>query len=322
MSKWVDESKFKQFRERKKNEDDYKNVSDGSDRLKVVWKTPEKGTADKPKIYEGRFLIDPDGVPYTEYLYHMFKNSNNDGWSFSLCPKTHDRSAYCPLCSVVSKLYESGNKADKSAAYRYKRKVRYCGNFFVTKDPRDAEIDDDKDKATGRGFIYEFPGKVESKLKTEITDVENGLGSSAFDPEDGYNFIIMVKSTKPTKDGEVYPDYSDSKFSRRSSAIGDEKKIEEVMKGRIRLKDHLKKMEVSEEKIIESIKAEMLWDLIEDEYNRMSGKSIESNESPSLSSSNEEDKIEEDKIEEDNEKNDESLSEQELMKELEKMGMN
>lgn len=317
MSKWVDDSMFKNFREKKKNEAE--SSSGGDDRLNVVWKTPEKGTADRAKVYEGRFLVDPKGVFYQQYLYHMFQNSTGEGWHFSLCPKTYDMSNYCPWCSIVSKLYASGNAADKKTAYNYKRKTRYCGNWFVVNDPRDADADDDK-KAAGRVFVYEFPGKVESKLKTEITDERNGLGPAIFDPsEDGYNFIIRVKATKPDENGRVFPDYSDSQFARRASALGSDDEIEEIMNNRYDLSNHLKKMEAPNDKILEAIKREMMWDLIEDEYERMSGFSM-----PSTPREQEETKTEEPKEEKASEETfdgEDDMSEQDLLKELENMGM-
>lgn len=318
MSKWVDDSAFKSFRERKKTEDDNK-PSGGNDRMSVVWKTPEKGTTDRPKIYEGRFLQDPKGVFYLQYLYHMFKNSSGEGWHFSLCPKTYDMSKYCPWCSVVSKLYSSGSKSDKSAAYNYKRKIRFCGNWYVVKDPRDAEADEEN-KAEGKVFVYEFPGKVESKLKTEITDEENGYGMSIFDPgEDGVNFIVRVKATKPDESGRVFPDYSDSQFARRPTALGSEDEIEEIMKNRYDLMGHLKKMEATEDKVLEAIKKEMVWDLIEDEYERMSGSAVPS--TPREQESPETEEPKEEAKEESFDDSDDDMSEQELLDELENMGM-
>ena len=317
MSKWVDDSAFNSFREQKKTEDENRS-SGGNDRMSVVWKTPEKGTVDRAKVYEGRFLMDPKGVPYQSYLYHMFKNSSGEGWHFSLCPKTYDMSNYCPWCSVVSKLYSSGSKADNKMAYNYKRKPRFCGNWYVVKDPRDSEADAEN-KAEGNVFVYEFPGKVESKLKTEVTDEENGYGKSIFDPGDnGVNFIIRVKSTKPDENGKVFPDYSDSVFARKPSALGSDDEIEEIMKNRYDLKEHLKKMEATEDKIIAAIKGEMMWDLIEDEYERMSGSSVPST-SVEQKDTTQEEKKEESTTSDSN--TDDDMSEQDLLNELENMGM-
>lgn len=315
MSKWVDDSKFKNFRDKKKNEEDT-SKDFGNDRLDCVWKTPEKGTADRPKIYEGRFLVDPDGVFYLKYLYHMFKHSSGEGWHFSLCPKTYDMNNYCPWCSIVGKLYASGNKSDKGAARNYSRSIRYCGNWYVIKDPRDSDADEDK-KAEGKVWIYEFPGKVESKLKVEVTDESNGLGPAIFDPsEEGFSFILRVGSTKPSEDGKVFPDYSDSQFARKPSAIGTDDEIESIMKQRMKLTEHLKKMEADEEKVLEAIKREMVWDLIEDEYERMTGKAMPS-------TSNEQEKVPADNTENTADvKEEEDISEQDLLNELEQMGMN
>lgn len=267
MSNWIDGDLFNQFVEEKSKEQD--PTPAGPRRLDVIWPTPERGTPERPKIYEGRFLPDPKNKFYMKYYYHMFYSGEK--WNFLLCPKTWNFEKFCPWCTVTSRLY-TGNAEDKKMAAEYKRKEKFVGNFYIADDPRDAERNDEE-KMVGTVKIYEFPGKVESKLKAEITDTRHGIGPGIFDPgEEGHNFILKVKSTKP-KDGKTWPDYSDSLFARRPESLGSNAEIREVMEKRFDLEEYVKSMERPEEDIVNLLKAEMVWDLISSEYER--AKSLE-----------------------------------------------
>lgn len=265
MSEWINKNLFAEFVEQKTQEQE--QTPAGPRRLDIIWPTPERGTPDRPKIYEGRFLPDPNGKFYMKYSYHMFYSGEK--WNFLLCPKTWGMDNFCPWCSVTSKLY-MGNKEDKKMAYEYKRKEKFVSNFFIQDDPRDAERNDEE-KMKGTVKIYEFPGKVESKLKAEITDTRHGIGPGIFDPgEEGHTFILKVKSTKP-KDGKTWPDYSDSLFARRPEALGSADEIRELMNNRYDLEEYVRSMERPEEDVINLLKAEMVWDLVKSEYERAKG---------------------------------------------------
>jgi len=268
MSKWINKEKFKQFQKGKAEEKDEKK-SGGINRSELVWKTPEKGTDSRPKVYEGRFLPDKDGEFYKKYYYHMFKAGEK--WSFSLCPKTFDFDNFCPLCAATSKLY-TGSANDKSQAGQIRRKEKFVGNFYIVDDPRDNEAEEGKE-VNGTVKLYEFPGKVEMKLKEEITDTRNGLGVDIFDPgDDGYNFILKVLSTKKDARGNVWPDYSQSMFARRSEALGTEGEIDKIMDSTHNLKEYVDNMKRDEEDVIDVLKSEMLYDIIEDDIKRNTAK--------------------------------------------------
>jgi hypothetical protein len=196
----------------------------------------------------------------------MFKTGEK--WAFFLCKKTYGVEEFCPLCEATRKLY-MGSAADKKMAYTYKRKEKFVGNFYVIDDPRDSERED-KDKVNGTVKLYEFPGKVEMKLKEQITDSKYGLGPSIFDPgTDGYDFIIKVLSTKKDDKGNVWPDYSNSEFSRKPYPIKKtDEEIKKIMESRIDIGEYIKSMEKTDEEVIAVLKSEMLWDLVKDEWNR------------------------------------------------------
>ena len=262
MSKWVDKNLFENFATEKEQEKD-RSANKRSD---IVWQTPEAGTEYKPKIYEGRFLPDLRGKFTKSYFYHMFQMG--DKWQFVLCPKTYDFDNFCPFCSLVNKLY-MGTKADKDIAPKYKRKARNVSNWFVVDDPRDSSIQDETKKSTGKVKLYEYPDKVDAKLKTEILDKKEGLREAIFDPSsEGHNFILRIKQTKKDAKGKAYPDYAESAFSRKSSALGTDAEIKKIMESRYSIEDYIKTLEIKQEDMIRILKSEMLWELVNEDANK------------------------------------------------------
>lgn len=319
MSKWVNKKAFSKFQDQKKEEQEKQSEGSGLRRSDYVWKTPEKGTAERPKTYVGRFLQDKNGIPYKRYYYHMFRSGEN--WVFIICPKTDGIEKYCPWCSVVSKLYK-GTPADKKAAYNYKRKEKFVGNFYIVEDPRDSEVEDDN-KVEKTVKLYEFPGKVETLLKAQIVDTKYGLGYSIFDPgEDGYDFILKVASTKRDANGNIWPDYSASTFVRKSYALADtDKGIEEIMEKTFDLNEYVENMKRDNDYILKSLKNEHLFDYIEEEWKRFAG-SIEVSEESKEREKKEEEEIKNDSgniPEEANNDDDDDISDEELLKELDGM---
>ena len=269
MSKWINDDLFGDFQKQKKIEKENPRQTGGVRRSELVWQTPAKGSETAAKTYTGRFLPDPKGMFYKEYFYHMYRAG--DKWIFVICPKTDGFDNYCPFCSVTSKLY-MGTASDKKMAYTYKRKNKFVGNFFISDDPRDADREEEN-KVNGTVKLYEFPGKVEMKLKEEITDQENGLGASIFDPSsEGYNFILKILATKRDANGDQWPDYSTSTFSRRPEAIGTDAEIDAHMESCLDISEYIKGMAKEEEELVKLVKDEMLFDLILDEYNQLQAK--------------------------------------------------
>ena len=262
MSKWINKDLFSNFQKQKKEEKDSSSSKKNPlFRGEIVWKTPQKGTVENPKVYEGRFITDKKGKFYEKYSYHMFQCGEK--WFFSLCPKTYGFDNYCPLCSITSKLYQ-GTPADKKIAYKYKRKEKFVSNFYILSDPRDVDAEVKVNKTVK---LYEFPGKVEMKLKEEITDTKNGYGLCIFDPgTDGHNFILKVLSTKKDQNGKIWPDYSSSTFSRESIELGTDKEIDVIMESTVDIGDYIEGLKVDDEKVVKAIKDEMLWDLVKTEW--------------------------------------------------------
>jgi len=66
MSKWMKDKKdlFKKFKDEKNAE---KETGGGINRSEMVWKTPEKGTAENPKTYILRLLMDANDDFYKTF---------------------------------------------------------------------------------------------------------------------------------------------------------------------------------------------------------------------------------------------------------------
>lgn len=289
MSKWINKKLFESYvAEKEKEVSEKPNFMKRSD---FVWQSPTAGTVDKPKVYEGRLLPDPKSKFTMKYHYHMWKSG--DKWMFYLCPKTYGMDKFCPICSVVSSLY-SGTADDKKTAFKMKRKERYVSNFYIVSDPRDKEIDDDNKKSSGKVKLYEFPAKLESKIKNETLDKKEGLGDAIFDPGDeGHNIIIKIKSTKPNERGETFPDYSDSTFSRKSYPLRDtDKEISDIMASTYSLDEYIKGMEMSKDDTIKMLKNEMLWEMVESDWARNFG-DVDKKEEPKKVVAKEESKAKE-----------------------------
>jgi len=260
MSKWIDKELFSKFQAQKQAE---KEETKSNRRVELLWPTPERGTTDNPKIYEGRLLPDKKGSFYKRYYYHMWKSGEN--WIFGLCPKTFNFKDYCPFCSSTAKLY-NGSESDKFQANQIKRKEKFVGNFYIVSDPRDMDKENEEEKVTGKVKLYEFPSKIENLIAGELRDTKQGYGYQIFDPGDeGRNFIIKVLSTKKDKDGKTWPDYANSVFSRVQSPLGSDKEIQEILNLTTDLEGYINNMKMPKTKIVDILKNEFLWDYIADE---------------------------------------------------------
>jgi len=294
MSKWIKKDLFDDYVKKKEQEQEKGESTSFLKRSDIVWPNPTAGSTTQPEVYEGRFLPDPNGEFTLKYFYHMWKT---DKWNYVFCEKTHDINNYCPVCSLVNKLY-AGTSKDKALASMIKRKTRHVGNFYIVSDKRDLKVTDEAEMNEGKVKLYEFPDKVDAKIKLQLLDKKEGLGADIFDPgEDGYNFILRIKSTKPDGSGRTYPDYSDSDFSRKPSVLGNDKMINQIMNNRYDIKEYVNSLTTPRDRIIAILESEMLYDLVKDEWSKVD-KSINEDNSKDIdtdddvkSKSNDEDDV-------------------------------
>lgn len=147
-------------------------------------------------------------------------------------------------------------------------------------DPRDSQAEESR-KVSGTVRLYEFPATIEGKIRTQITDEEEGRGAAIFDPEDGYNFLVKVALKKPDSDGTQWPTYEMSEFSLNKNAIADSsEKIKEIMDSVYDLSEYLKSIEMDVETHKKLLKEEMLFEDVQDQFERyMEGKEPEGRKS-------------------------------------------
>ena len=241
------------------------------------WSPKERGTDSNPKVYVGRFLPDPNGTMYKKFLYHMYKN-DADEYIYILCPKTYDFKEFCPLCFTSGKLY-SGSERDKDLAKKYKRNIRFIGNWYLIEDPRD--VDAEEPQWINKVWQWEFPSKIETKLDEELKD-NDGLGIRIFDPgANGYNFSVKVKETGDAS--QKFPEYSSSAFARKATALGTDKEIKAIMESCKPVADIIAKKfnENDWNKVKESLIEASLWtDALQREWTRHMSDNTQTNEAP------------------------------------------
>lgn len=270
MSKWIDRSKYEEFAKKKKEEKEKepasKKVGGG---LFLRWQNPKMGDQENPNVYKVRVLPDKQGNFYVGYFFHFFKSGEKS--NYVLCPKTFGFDRYCPWCHATQILYK-GNQSDKQRAQTYRRNQRYVANVYIVNDPRDASVQDESYKVGGTVRLYEFPATIENKIKNEITDPEQGYGPAIFDPEEGHDFLIKVRAKKPDKYGNIWPDYSDTMFARKPSAISnDEEEIKKIMESVYDLNEYLENLSMSWENHKKLLQQEMLWEDVKSEFLKYSG---------------------------------------------------
>jgi len=163
-------------------------------------------------------------------------------------------------------------------------------------------------------------------FKNEITDKSEGYGMAVFDPENGYDLIIKIKAKKPDKNGKVWPDYSDTIFSRKSSAIADtEEGIEKLMEKTISLEEYLDSKKLSWEEHKKLLQIEGFWEDIEEEFERRTDTGEKSKTEEKTDKNEIEEKTDknetEEKIEEEipDLSSDEEMSDEDLLNDLKNM---
>ena len=264
MGSFIDIKDFEAFRENLK--DEASSEVQGSGSFAKKWPVKNlKGTAERANVYEIRFLPEASKSFFKRVFYHMVQSGER--WNYMLCEKTFDPNNYCPLCAAASKLYQ-GNADDKKEASRWKRKEKFVANIFVVDDPRDAQIEEEDKKSTGKVLLYEFPGQVEKILREEINDTRRGIGMGAFDPsEEGYNFILKV-GTKPAPGGKTWPDYNLTTAKKPSAIAKTDKEIRALLENTYNLVEYIEKSRAKEDDMITLLKNELLYDIIAADYEK------------------------------------------------------
>jgi hypothetical protein len=270
MSNWIDQDLFKSFLQEEEKASEQK-PSAGPRRTDIVYPTFKRGEDENSFLeYVGRLLPNinstvPSFAFKVKFHYHMFQQGEK--WIFVLCPKTWDIDAYCPFCSASMKLYNSGVSTDKKRAPRYYRKDKFAVNYYCKSDPRDSSREE---KLAGKVWVLEFPSVLNSKITAEQKEGENTRGLHIYNPgKDGYDIIVRVKSTKPSKDKKVFHNYDDSTFGLKATPLAKtDEEIQTIMDSRHDLVEYIKSMERTPTEIVEILKEEMIWEMVKADFKK------------------------------------------------------
>lgn len=198
--------------------------------------------------YKGRLIYwYPEGGQRKDPFIYQYKHSFYDAETRErgeiICPTSEyllDRRGFeqCPVCKQINELYKDYDKeagkwktATSEQMYkRFKRNFSGYGLIYVVSDSFNEENNGhvrimpfgDKIGQFLKKKIWGIE-KVNGKLKT-VSDEDSVIGFSAFDLDNGYNFVLSVsQNANNAKWNEYSPE-----FSRKTSSINTS--IEELEK--------------------------------------------------------------------------------------------
>jgi len=162
----------------------------------------------------------PDFVKYGEdevvsfvSLYtHGFEGPG--GWYIENSLTTLDQPD--PVSEYNSKLWKSGNEANKKIATAQKRRLSYISNILVVKDPAHPENE-------GMVFLFKYGKKIYEKIRRAIKPTEEEItlaaqegidlkGVDVFNLDNGHDFKLKVRKV------EGYRNYDTSEFVGMATA--------------------------------------------------------------------------------------------------------
>ena len=121
-----------------------------------------------------------------------------------------------PVGELNSRLWNSGNDADKEKARNQKRRLHYVSNIFVKSDPGNPTNE-------GKVFIFKFGKKIFDKImdvmQPQFAD-EDPI--NPFDFWEGADFKLKIRNV------EGYRNYDKSEFSNQSVLSEDDTKLEQI----------------------------------------------------------------------------------------------
>jgi len=162
-----------------------------------------------------RFLPAAEGneLPWNRYWDHGFQGPTGQ-WYIEKSLTTLNQDD--PVSQLNSRLWNSGNEADKETARKQKRRLHYVANILVISDPANPENE-------GKVMIYQFGKKIFDKImdamKPEFQDEE---AINPFDFWDGAEFKLKARKV----DGWV--NYDKSEFSSKKPLSEDDAILEKM----------------------------------------------------------------------------------------------
>ncbi len=163
-----------------------------------------------------RFLPAAEGqeLPWARYWDHGFKGPTGLWYIEKSLTSIGQQD---PVGELNSRLWNTGNEADKETARKQKRRLHYVVNALVVSDPGNPANE-------GKVFLYQFGKKIFDKIMDVMQpQFADETPMNPFDFWAGANFKLKIRQV------EGYRNYDKSEFDKESQLYdGDEVKLEKV----------------------------------------------------------------------------------------------
>jgi hypothetical protein len=173
-----------------------------------------------------RFLnkVDGDDLPWVKVFSHAFQGPTGK-WYIENSLTTIGEQDF--IGEENSRLYNSGNEADKKIAQARKRKLNYICNILVVSDPKHPENE-------GKVFLFKFGKKIFDKImdKAQPSFVED-TPVNVFDYWNGADFKLRQKKV----DG--FPNYDASTFAEPSAVTENDEELLAIVNAQHKLSEFL-----------------------------------------------------------------------------------
>lgn len=172
-----------------------------------------------------RFLPAPgeEDVPFVRLFTHGFRGPG--GWYIENSLTTIGQQD--PISELNTRLWNSGNEADKETVRKQKRQLNYYSNIYVIKDPANPENE-------GKVFLFRYGKKIFDKLNDLMNpSFEDESPVNPFDLWTGANFKLKIRKV----DG--YSNYDKSEFDDVGPLFEDDEKMEAIWKTEYSLQELL-----------------------------------------------------------------------------------
>ena len=163
-----------------------------------------------------RFLPPPgeEDFPFVRYWDHGFQGPG--GWYIENSLTTLNKPD--PVAELNSKLWNSGNEADKEIARKQKRRLHYVSNIYVVSDPANPDNE-------GKVFLFKYGKKIFDKLNEAMNpQFADEEAINPFDFWAGANFKLKIRNV------ESYRNYDRSEFDKMSPLSDDDAELERIWK--------------------------------------------------------------------------------------------
>lgn len=192
------------------------------------------------RFLEAPFVDGEDGTPFVQLFTHGFEGPG--GWYIENSLTT--LGGKDPVTEYNSKLWKSGNEANKKIAQAQKRRLGYISNILVVKDPANPVNE-------GKVFLYSYGKKIYEKIrragKPTAEEVEAAalegitlVGVPVFSFDNGHDFKLKIRKV----DG--YRNYDTSEFvgmatsespAKGTAIAANDTEIERIWKSTYSLKE-------------------------------------------------------------------------------------